>query len=128
MHATVIVMQQLYASLERLQEQNEVSKLFCDIITCAIPEARWQYLLLLYALIIPNAPAGLFALSDVAKLIHKLYPLATDGETHEIMQRYRESGLVCSVKQHTQCRMSSFPQSTLPLSCRQHLPLGFSHF
>lgn len=92
--ATAIVLQQLYASLERLQEQNEVSRLFCDILTTAMPEARWQYLLLLYALIIPNAPAGLFGLGDVSSIVHKLYPQATDGETHDLLQRYRESGLV----------------------------------
>lgn len=86
--------QQLYASLERLQEQNEVSRLFCDILTTAMPEARWQYLLLLYALIIPNTPAGLFALNDVSTIVHKLYPQATDGEAHDMLQRYRESGLV----------------------------------
>lgn len=119
--ATAIVLQQLYASLERLQEQNEVSKLFCDILTSTMPgeinhvpahkctgfsqgqrgkahsraEARWQYLLLLYALILPNAPTGLFALNDVSIIVHKLYPQATDGETHDMLQRYRESGLVC---------------------------------
>jgi hypothetical protein len=120
-------LQQLYASLERLQEQNEVSRLFCDILTAAMPgkinvwnikqacictmgnsvllravgqvfclhaEARWQYLLLLYALIVPNAPAGLFALNDISTIVRKLYPQATDGEAHEMLQRYRESGLV----------------------------------
>lgn len=119
--ATAVVLQQLYASLERLQEQNEVSRLLCDILTTAMPgtverlglrictapacwqdfvtcivhaEARWQYLLLLYALIIPNAPAGLFALNDVSTIVHKLYPQATDGEAHDMLQRYRESGLV----------------------------------
>jgi hypothetical protein len=94
--ATLIVMQQLYRTIEKLSnEGHDVFQYFSDALTNSMEEARWQYLLLLYARYLPIAPPGSFGLSEIGNIMRTLYPSASDGKMHEILSKYREAGLVC---------------------------------
>jgi hypothetical protein len=94
-HATLIVMQNLYATVDKHQSTNEFWDLLANILAVRIDHAQWHYLLLAYAALLAHAPAGSFGLAELNKLMRTLYTWASDEEIRELLNRYRDAGLVC---------------------------------
>jgi hypothetical protein len=92
--AANLVMQDVVHTIHVNEDLDAIWKLFSDILSESISHAKWHYLLLMYAYLLPSSPKGSFGLKDLYRILRSLYPKSGDDGLQKLLLQFRESGLV----------------------------------
>ena len=93
-HSTLIVMQDIYATVQHGKQTNELFSLFSDVLSGKLEQPIWEYLMLQYVMYKAHTSTGTFGLKDLRKVFHLLFPNSPDGDISFLLKRYRGTGSV----------------------------------